>query len=237
MAAVRMNLEFLEKAYQFLPSLEWCSDKSSEADETLTATLPLNTLAQPDTAAKTHPHSTHRLHKLHTGEETDLFVLANKFTPTSPNISPLSHTRTHAHTLGLEITIMNSPPSCSSSWCRGVSWLSQWRRRERSTGGSCEAGRPRLCQTPASDPTEAQSKPSPPSWSPPYRAARCHGANLPGPPATNTQTLLIRYTDRSTAKLTHQGANIIVKCIIFEHQCLTDCIFLCNLLLYLFFCM
>lgn len=53
-----MNLEFLENVCQVLPSLVWCKDKRDEADEMLTAALPLNTLAQPDAAAK-HTHTAH----------------------------------------------------------------------------------------------------------------------------------------------------------------------------------
>lgn len=75
-------------ANSFLP-LGWCIDKRAEADEMLTAALPLNTLAQPDAAAK-HTHTAHT-DTLHTREETDLFVLANKFTPTSPNTRLLNH--------------------------------------------------------------------------------------------------------------------------------------------------
>lgn len=51
-----MNLEFLENVSQFLPSLDRCADKRAEADEVLTAALPLSTLAQPDAAETTDPH-------------------------------------------------------------------------------------------------------------------------------------------------------------------------------------
>ena len=61
---VKMNLEFLETVCQFLPSLERCADKRVEADEMLTTDLPLNTLAQPDTAAK-HTHAAHSVVRVH----------------------------------------------------------------------------------------------------------------------------------------------------------------------------
>lgn len=60
-----------------LASLKWRADKSVAAAEALTAALPLNTLAQHDAAAK----HTHTLHTLHNREETDRFVLADKFSP------------------------------------------------------------------------------------------------------------------------------------------------------------
>lgn len=89
---LKMNLEFLENVCQVLPSLLRYVDKRDEADEMLTAALPLNTLAQPNAAAQTHPHSTHWLCTLHTREETDLFVLANKFTPSRTDIGLFNHT-------------------------------------------------------------------------------------------------------------------------------------------------
>lgn len=86
-----MYFKFLENVSQSLPSLEWCTDKRTVADEKLTAALPLNTLAQPDAAAK-HTHtSAQRVHTLYTREETDLFVLANKFTLSSPNVCLLNY--------------------------------------------------------------------------------------------------------------------------------------------------
>lgn len=173
-----MNLEFLENVCQVLPSLLRYADKRDEADEMLTAALPLNTLAQPNAAAQTHPHSTHWLCTLHTREETDLFVLANKFTPTSTD-SRLSHV-THRPQKAL---FRDPPLSYSSFWYPGVSLFSQWQHREQSTGGSYEAGQPHLCQTLASAPTAAPSTQSPPRLSPPCRGARCHGTDRPAPRA------------------------------------------------------
>lgn len=52
--------------------------------------MPLNTLAQPDAAAK-HTHTAPNVYTLYTREETDLFVLANKFTLGSLNVCLLNY--------------------------------------------------------------------------------------------------------------------------------------------------
>lgn len=83
----------------------------------LTAALPLNTLAQPNAAAGTTHTPTQQLRALHTREETDLFVLANKFTPTSQRRSPAqSHvvqgdpksTASHRHTHRLLVLLLGA---------------------------------------------------------------------------------------------------------------------------------
>lgn len=182
MVTVKMNLEFLENVCQFLPSLEWCTDKRAEADEMLTAALPLNTLAQPDAAAK-HTHTAHTDYTPYTLERKQICfcLLTNSYSP-APTLarSIISCTLRHENAKRF---LPDSPLSYSSFWCRGVSWFSRWQHRAQSTGGSCEAGRPHLCQTPAFDPTAAQNSLSPPSLSPPYRAVRCHGTDRPEPQA------------------------------------------------------
>ena len=82
-ASVRMNSEFLENVWPFLLSLVWCTDKRAAADEMLTAALPLNTLAQPDAAAK-HTHTaTHTDCAHHTPERKQicLCLLTNSHPP------------------------------------------------------------------------------------------------------------------------------------------------------------
>lgn len=77
-----MNLEFLENVCEVLPSLVWCIDKRDEADEMLTAALPLNTLAQPDAAAK-HTHTAHTDYAHYTLERKQicLCLLTNSHPP------------------------------------------------------------------------------------------------------------------------------------------------------------
>lgn len=77
-----MNLEFLENVCQFLPSLRWCTDKRAEADEMLTAALPLNTLAQPDAAIK-HTHTAHTVYAHYTRERKQicLCLVTNSHSP------------------------------------------------------------------------------------------------------------------------------------------------------------
>lgn len=81
-------------------------------------------------------------------------------------------------------------PLCGWSgtcWCRGfwwtsASWLYPWRHKWQSRGGSCAAGRRRICRTPAWCPSRRVlsgrcSRCSPPSCT----AARCHGRARPSP--------------------------------------------------------
>lgn len=195
---LKMNFKFLENVCQILPSLRWCVDKRGEADEMLTAALPLNTLAQPDAAAK-HTNTAHTdcAHYTLERKQICLCLLTNSHFALAGSIT--RGTLSWPSKYFFFVSPRDPPLSYSSSWCRGASWLSRWSRRARSIGGSCEAGRPRLCRTPASDPTAARRTPSPPGWSPPYRAARCRGTGRPAPPAgwTHTVTVLERQYEKS----------------------------------------
>lgn len=145
----------------------------------LTTALPLNTLAQPDASAK-HTHTAHTTDYTHYTLERKQICLC-LLTNSHPRAQTLacSITSCTLTTINWHVFPSDSPLSYSSFWCHGVSWLSQWQHREQSTGGSCVAGRPRLCQIPAFDPRAAQSTLWPQSLSSPYRAVRCHGTDQP----------------------------------------------------------
>lgn len=162
----------------------------------LTAALPLNTLAQPDASAK-HTHTAHTTdYTLYTLERKQICLCL--LTNSHPRVQTLvcSITSCTLTTIKWHVFPSDSPLSYSSFWCPGVSWLSQWQHRGQSTGGSCVAGQPRLCQIPAFDPRAAQSTLSPQSSSPPYRAVRCHGTDRPELQAggeTHTHRAVMRW--------------------------------------------
>lgn len=120
----KMNLEFLENVCQVLPSLVRCVDKRDEADEMVTAALSLNTLAQPDTAAK-HTHAVHTDYAHYTLERKQicLCLLTISHPPALTSACSIASRMLRPQK---NLQFFRDPPLFYSSfWCLWVSWPSR----------------------------------------------------------------------------------------------------------------